>query len=140
MMMQNNNGENKRENFIPLSKQDVIKQCHALITQEQQVSFSDFCSLLDHYVHQQHHQLLNRLKNNYAYFDPNRDTLQVDSLNKTQYEAAHAEFHNSFLEVLKKANFCLKSDLKLILVILLRLFFIVEVSKLALNNYKNGLA
>ncbi|ATC96976.1 TMEM143 family protein [Pseudoalteromonas tunicata] len=105
MMMQNNNGENKRENFIPLSKQDVIKQCHALITQEQQVSFSDFCSLLDHYVHQQHHQLLNRLKNNYAYFDPNRDTLQVDSLNKTQYEAAHAEFHNSFLEVLKKANF-----------------------------------
>lgn len=103
--MQLNKSACKRENFIPLRKHDVIQACASLIKKDHQDSFAQLCSLLDLFLHQEHHSLLCRLKNNYAHFDPNRDTLIIESLNKNQRTEAQAQFHASFLEVLEKANY-----------------------------------
>ena len=96
---------NTPENFIPLTKSDIKTLCQASLADECQADFSAFCLLLEHTLHYEHYQLLNTLKENYAPFDPNKDTLDLQQLTAQQRESAQTLFNNAFTQVLSKANF-----------------------------------
>ena len=96
---------NTPENFIPLTKSDIKTLCQASLADEYQADFSAFCLLLEHTLHYEHYQLLNTLKENYAPFDPNKDTLDLQQLTAQQRESAQTLFNNAFTQVLSKANF-----------------------------------
>ena len=96
---------NTPENFIPLTKSDIKTLCQASLADECHADFSAFCLLLEHTLHYEHYQLLNTLKENYAPFDPNKDTLDLQQLTAQQRESAQTLFNNAFTQVLSKANF-----------------------------------
>lgn len=98
------------ERFIPFRKQDIIKMCTQEIasqnTSECSVeSFQQFCQLLSSIMHFDYHELLESLKNNYAPFDPNADTQQLQQLSAEQREQCQTAFAENFAKILNAANF-----------------------------------
>jgi len=94
------------DRFIPFRKKDIIDMCLAEFpNKEQQVSFGQFCDLLASFIHFEYHELLESLKNDYAPFDPNADTRQLNELTSEQKAQAQKTFANNFAKVLDAANF-----------------------------------
>lgn len=94
------------DRFIPFRKQDVVEMCIRELKQEKSpVSFHQFCELLASFIHFEYHHLLESLKNDYAPFDPNADTRQLNVLSSEQKNQARNSFADNFSKVLDAANF-----------------------------------
>jgi Protein of unknown function (DUF3754) len=94
------------DRFIPYRKNDIIQMCVKEITPEvSATSFKQFCDLLASLIHFDYHSLLESLKNNYAPFDPNADTLSLSPISAEQREQSQKAFAQDFATVLNAANF-----------------------------------
>lgn len=94
------------ERFIPFRKQDIIQMCAQELVDEQSIhSFEQFTQLLSSVIHFNYHEVLEKLKNNYAPFDPNADTLQLTDFTLAHREQCKKSFADNFAKVLNSANF-----------------------------------
>lgn len=94
------------ERFIPFRKQDIIQMCSQELADEStKISFQQFCQLLASVIHFDYHELLESLKNNYAPFDPNADTKQLNQLSLVEREQCQKNFADNFANILNAANF-----------------------------------
>jgi hypothetical protein len=94
------------ERFIPFRKQDIIQMCsHEQNDEKSAHSFKQFCQLLSSVIHFDYHEQLELLKNNYAPFDPNADTLSLNDLTIEQREQCQMAFADNFSKILNAANF-----------------------------------
>jgi len=97
----------KKDRFIPLRKTDLIQACldDGRLPYEQQNAFSDLCQLIVSTLHFEYHQILEELKDSYAPFDPNSDTLVVTKLTADVLQLKQDNFTARFIQVLNAANF-----------------------------------
>lgn len=95
-------GSAPRESFIPLRRSDLIAEC-VVHSDHQGGHFSQFCEILLAYLHHQHLGVLERAKDAYAPFNPDRDTLRVG--HDETPERAAAELAERFKEILSCANY-----------------------------------
>ena len=65
-----------RESYIPLRRSDVVKMCAHQSSNDSR-DFVDFCEILLAYLHHDYLSVLNELKDVYAPFNPDRDTLKI---------------------------------------------------------------
>lgn len=93
------------ERYIPFRKSDVISMCQHLLPPADQASFKEFAELFASIIHFEYHKRLERLKNNYAPFDPNADTRLLTSLSDSDKLVCQQAFAKEFSEVLNAANF-----------------------------------
>jgi hypothetical protein len=97
----------KKDRFIPLRKADLIQTClkDGRLPSEQLNAFNALCQLIVSTVHFEYHQILEELKDSYAPFDPNSDTLSVTKLTDDTLQIKQRNFTSRFIEVLNAANF-----------------------------------
>ena len=94
------------DRFIPYRKQDIVEMClRELEFDDSGTSFRQFCELLSNSFHVEYHQTLESLKNDYAPFDPNADTKQLEPYSSEQKAQCQARFAENFAGVLNAANF-----------------------------------
>ena len=94
------------ERFIPFRKQDIIQMCSQKLNDESSThSFKQFCQLLSSVIHFDYHELLESLKDNYAPFDPNADTQQLNDFTLEHREQCQTAFADNFATILNAANF-----------------------------------
>lgn len=93
------------DRFIPYRKQDIVEMCVRELELDDSLSFRQFCDLLSNSLHVEYHQTLESLKNDYAPFDPNADTKQLEPYTTQQKAQCQANFANNFADVLNAANF-----------------------------------
>ncbi|WP_114326724.1 DUF3754 domain-containing protein [Candidatus Colwellia aromaticivorans] len=94
------------ERFIPFRKQDIIQMCSQELPDERSAhSFKQFCQLLSSVIHFDYHEVLELLKNNYAPFDPNADTQQLNNFTLENREQCKTAFAENFAQILNAANF-----------------------------------
>ncbi|WJG11256.1 TMEM143 family protein [Aliiglaciecola sp. LCG003] len=96
-----------KERFIPLRKADLIKACveHGELNEGDKTAFLDLCKILVSTIHFEYHQTLEVLKDNYAPFAPNSDTLSVYRSNTQDLNNQQQVFAQTFAQVLNAANF-----------------------------------
>ncbi|WP_339719812.1 TMEM143 family protein [uncultured Paraglaciecola sp.] len=96
-----------KDRFIPLRKTDLIQSCieDRQLSCEQQNEFRTLCHLIVSTLHFEYHQVLEELKDSYAPFDPNADTLTVTKLTADVLQRKQANFTARFTQVLNAANF-----------------------------------
>lgn len=100
-----------RERFVPFRRSDIVKMCLAdnVLSQSEKKQFLSFCDVLTALFHFELHKTLEKLKECYAPFNPDKDTYTLNSSNinekqlKTNLEA-------ELKEVLEKANYELVSE------------------------------
>lgn len=96
----------QKERFIPYRKADIVKMCIGLLPDKTlKKDFNDFCALLVNRIHYQYHAKLEFLKENYAPFDPNRDTRALDLVSAEQNKLFHKKFGEEFAALLDSANY-----------------------------------
>jgi hypothetical protein len=97
----------KKDRFIPLRKKDVIQACldDGRLSSNQLGAFNTLCQLIVSTLHFEYHQVLEELKDSYAPFDPNSDTLSVTTLTDDILGVKQANFTSRFTQVLNAANF-----------------------------------
>ncbi|MBL4631771.1 MAG: DUF3754 domain-containing protein [Paraglaciecola sp.] len=97
----------KKDRFIPLRKTDLIQACvdDGRLSSEQTGEFKTLCQLIVSTLHFEYHQILEELKDNYAPFDPNFDTLPVATLTNDMLLVKQDNFTSRFIQVLNAANF-----------------------------------
>jgi hypothetical protein len=96
-----------KHRFIPYRKQDVIQLCldqGGLDSQSHQ-SFRQLCHILESLIHFEFHATLETLKNSYAPFDPNADTLVTRKPSKAEQVELQQQFADTFKTVLNAANY-----------------------------------
>jgi hypothetical protein len=93
------------DRFIPYRKQDIVEMCVRELKLDDSLSFRQFCDLLSNSLHVEYHKTLESLKNDYAPFDPNADTKQLEPYTTEQKAQCQANFANNFADVLNAANF-----------------------------------
>ena len=92
------------DRFIPYRKQDIVEMCVRELKLDDSLSFRQFCDLLSNSLHVEYHKTLESLKNDYAPFDPNAETKQLEPYTTEQKAQCQANFANNFADVL---NACL---------------------------------
>ena len=97
----------KKDRFIPLRKSDLIQTCldDGRLSSDQLNGFKILCQLIVSKLHFEYHQILEELKDSYAPFDPNSDTLPVTNLTGEVLLAKQSNFTARFTQVLNAANF-----------------------------------
>ncbi|GAA6185544.1 hypothetical protein NBRC116595_27920 [Aliiglaciecola sp. NS0011-25] len=97
----------KKDRFIPLRKTDLINAClqQGQLNEKDKNAFIDLCHILVSTLHFEYHQTLEILKDSYAPFDPNSDTLPVHSTSKDSLDNKQQVFAQTFAQVLNAANF-----------------------------------
>lgn len=97
----------KKDRFIPLRKTDLIQACieDGRLSCEQLNEFRTLCQLIISTLHFEYHQILEELKDSYAPFEPNSDTLTVTQLTADILGSKQANFTSRFTQVLNAANF-----------------------------------
>jgi len=95
------------ENFIPLRKADLRQRLldDPILTANQREQLEQFCRLLEAAVHYDYAQLLERLKDSYAPFDPDADTRRQSTLPAAQRDERAADFFDAFIDMVDRANF-----------------------------------
>ncbi|WP_032096394.1 MULTISPECIES: TMEM143 family protein [unclassified Alteromonas] len=100
------------ERFIPFRKADVVYMCNDVLINKETAdadstanSFEVFCNLLVSRIHFQYHEQLERLKNSYALFDPNKDTRTLKDITDSERKAVQKDFASEFSTLLDSANF-----------------------------------
>lgn len=95
------------DRFIPVRKSDLINACiaHKDMQDNDKQGFQTLCEMIVSTLHFDYHKTLEILKDSYAPFDPNTDTLTVSSISPKQLQEKQQTFATSFAEVLNAANF-----------------------------------
>lgn len=101
-----------REAFIPYRKSDIVELCveDGKLSEEDGRKFREFCEILSSYYHFEFHELLEKLKDNFAPFDPDADT--KPRIEPTAEDLKNKE-HNlveNLSHVLEKANYTKLSE------------------------------
>ncbi len=89
--------------FIPFRKRDLIHCCsddELLGRNVDRPQFAAVCRLIESIYHHQFHEKLEALKNQYAPFDPDRDTYVID-----EPDTNHPVFQQRLRELMKAANY-----------------------------------
>ena len=96
-----------KDRFIPLRKTDLIQACldDGRLTSEQLNEFNTLCQLIVSTLHFEYHQILEELKDSYAPFDPNADTISITQLTDDILQVKQDNFTARFTQVLNAANF-----------------------------------
>lgn len=97
----------KLDRYIPLRKADLIQACidRGGFPEENKQAFDSLCKLIINTLHFEFHQTLESLKDNYAPFDPNSDTLSITKPSEDDLQKQQQSFSKTFVEVLNAANF-----------------------------------
>lgn len=104
-----------KDRFIPLRKADLIDLClqesawhetnEAPLVADDKKAFLTLCELVIATLHFEYHQTLEVLKDSYAPFDPNADTLMLGDVSESALDNKQKRFSQVFAEVLNAANF-----------------------------------
>ncbi|MGB3514367.1 MAG: TMEM143 family protein [Microcoleaceae cyanobacterium] len=96
-----------REAFIPYSRKDIIQMCleDGNFKPTDIQKFQDFCLLLSAYYHFKLHHTMEKLKENYAPFNPDADTKSRTIYTKAQLTNMEANVVKSFKTILEQANY-----------------------------------
>lgn len=97
------NSHSERGAFIPYRRSDLIKLCleDGKLQGEKAQQFNQFCDLLAAFYHFKFHAYLERLKDNYAPFNPDSATQSYRYDNKTR----ETQLIEDFETLLKRANY-----------------------------------
>lgn len=97
----------KQDRFIPIRKMDLIQACldDEKLPDTDANAFKSLCKLMVATIHYQYHETLELLKDDYAPFDPNSDTLHLSPDTREILSRKQASFSKTFAEVLNSANF-----------------------------------
>jgi hypothetical protein len=105
-MDQTSGGTGERDHFIPVRKIDVLNAViaqGALASEPEREKFRQFCRLLGAIYHYQYFDQLERLRNDYFYFSPDRDdSVRFD---RATIERVYRDLIDAFTRVLHGANF-----------------------------------
>lgn len=96
-----------RERFIPVRKSELVGLLceEGSLSPEDQQKFRSFCKLLESIYHFEFHQKLEDLKESYAPFDPDRDTVTTRDLSPEDIRASEDKLLEKFREILNDANY-----------------------------------
>ncbi|BBM83540.1 DUF3754 domain-containing protein [Candidatus Uabimicrobium amorphum] len=96
-----------REAFIPYRKADVVELCieDGKLDETQQKKFREFCEILGAYYHFEFHELLEKLKDNFAPFNPDADTRPRVQPTITELKTMEHDLADTLRQVLKRANY-----------------------------------
>jgi hypothetical protein len=97
----------KKDRFIPLRKTDLIQACldDGRLSTQQLGAFKALSQLIVSTLHFEYHLILEELKDSYAPFDPNCDTLSVTQFTVNILQLKQGAFTDRFTQVLNAANF-----------------------------------
>ena len=95
-----------REHYIPLRKTDLVRALadDARLVAEDRRQFLQLCQLLEATFHHEYHARLDDLKDTYAPFDPDADTVRRELSAADRERSADALF-DKFVELLQRANY-----------------------------------
>src|SRR5262245_19679950 len=95
-----------REHFIPIRKADLVELlCRGELTDADRGEFRQFCQLVEATFHFEYHQQLEELKNLYAPFDPDADTVAMMSLPEEEKQQRLNRLVGKFDWLLERGNF-----------------------------------
>lgn len=94
-----------REHFIPLRRSELVAQLCSQLADGDADEFKRFCDLLSDRVHLEYYRLLNRLKDDYAPFDPDLDTRPGADIGEADREVRVARLFEVVDRLLCRANF-----------------------------------
>jgi hypothetical protein len=96
-----------KDRFIPLRKADLVDVCckEGRLNDQDTQHFSALCQLIMSTLHFDYHKKLETLKDNYAPFNPNADTLSLHSYNHEELQSKQKTFAATFADILNAANF-----------------------------------
>lgn len=96
-----------REAFIPYRKADVVELCveDGKLDETQQKKFREFCEILGAYYHFEFHELLEKLKDNFAPFNPDADTRPRIQPTATELKTMENNLVDALRQVLTRANY-----------------------------------
>ena len=96
-----------REAFIPYRRSDIIELCleDGRLSEADAQQFREFCHLLSAYFHFKFYAFLERIKDNYASFNPDTTTRLQTNLSSEQLEDMEAQLVSDFSAVLERANY-----------------------------------
>ena len=95
------------DRFIPFRKADLIEMGlqQGPLPETAAADFRELCRLLEALLHFEYHQLLEKIKDAYAPFNPDADTRQLQSLDAASLQAHQAAFVREMTTLLNAANF-----------------------------------
>lgn len=95
------------EHFIPMRKADLLTKLAAdgAFSGHERAQFLELCRRLEAAFHYEYHERLEELKNAYAPFDPDADTLAIRQLSDGERNALTPPLFEKFVELLERANF-----------------------------------
>lgn len=101
-----------REAFIPYRLNDLVEMCLAdgYLDEGDSQTFREFAHLLGHYYHFQFHRYGTNILDNYAAFNPDRDTYALHDPTASELEAMEEQVISDFRQVLERANYRELSD------------------------------
>jgi hypothetical protein len=99
--------QQERESFIPYSREELIKMCVAdeKLSVADQKLFCQFCEILAAYYHFQFHHISEKIKANYAPFNPDHESEYAVHYTSEQLAKMEEEVVNNFQQVLEQANY-----------------------------------
>jgi hypothetical protein len=97
----------KREHFIPVRKADLIRLLadDDSLSKQERSQFLDLCRMLEATFHFEYHDELEKLKDAYAAFDPDRDTVDNELLRPHSNDGDVATLFQHMVTLLERANF-----------------------------------
>lgn len=96
-----------REHYIPLRKSDLVTLLckDAKLAADERDGFGRFCTLVGAVWHFEYLETLEHLKDEYAPFDPDRVTKEIDPLPADKRPAKMDQLFDKFVGLMAKANF-----------------------------------
>ena len=96
-----------REKYIPIRAADLVERLggEPMLDEPERHAFGQFCRLLTATFHYEFHAKLTELKDAYAPFDPDSDTLANRRLSATARQQRADELFDKFGWLLERANF-----------------------------------
>lgn len=99
-----------REHYIPLRRGELVSHLCGQLPQAEAARFRRFCDLLSDRVHIEFYRLLDRLKGDYAPFDPDADTCLLQPVEGAARFARAENLFAVFDRLLTRANYVRLSD------------------------------
>lgn len=96
-----------REAFIPYSRTDIVEMCisEGQLSEADGKKFREFCQILAAYFHFQFHHTLERIKYNFAPFNPDSDTKLRDLPDRERKKEMLSRLVRDFEDLVEKANY-----------------------------------
>jgi hypothetical protein len=97
----------EREQFIPIRKADLVEllASDSRLAVEHREQFRQLCRLLAATFHYEYHQWLEELKDLYAPFDPDSDTLPMQPIDAQEQTRLGESLFGRFVKLLDRANY-----------------------------------